>query len=84
LVSLFLARFAARPKPLKNLVGNDSAGSPRVGLGVIPEHHDPFGDFFSGDNLDSPFAKMRERPCGPQALAVPHNELIAAHSRAQI
>jgi len=55
-----------------------------VGLDVIPEHYDPLGDFFSEDDLDTAFAKMREAIARAKALAMPHEEFIAAHCRAQI
>jgi len=64
--------------------GDPSWLSLYVGLGIIPEHYDPLGDFFSEDDLDSAFAKMREAIARAKALAMPHEEFIAAHCRAQI
>ena len=64
--------------------GDPSWLSLYVGLGIIPEHYDPLGDFFSEDDLDSAFAKMRGAIARAKALAMPHEEFIAAHCRAQI
>jgi len=55
-----------------------------VGLGLIPEQYDPMADFFSADDLDSAFAKMREAVAKAKALAMPHERFIAENCRSQI
>jgi tryptophan halogenase len=54
-----------------------------AGLGIFPEAFDPSADFFSVADLDDAFAKMREAIGRARALAVPHEQFIAANCRSQ-
>ncbi len=54
-----------------------------VGLDLIPDHYDPLADFFSTDDLDDAFAKMREAVARAKALAIPHDQFIAANCRSR-
>jgi hypothetical protein len=45
---------------------------------------DPFGDFFSEDDLDSACVKRRDAIARAEALALPYQEFIAAHCQARI
>ena len=55
-----------------------------VGLGLFPRQYDPMADFFSVEDLDGAFAKMREAVARAKALAIPHECFIAENCRSHI
>lgn len=52
-----------------------------VGLDIMPQRYDPSADFFSVEDLDDAFAKMRTAVARASALAIPHDQFIRSGCR---